>query len=647
MARLLVQFPGEAEVAIDGKIRGRTNVVIPLATGEYRIELADVPTEPTEHVVTVAAGADADEIVWVGFVLEEPTIDRFSPLYCRYNGFLLGQFLSLSFASFAREHYPERRARMLEFLKEIEADVPLAEEPPELGSPEQVALLQTVIKKTVGRSVELTQFILLGAMLTHYGLLAESDPETARESLEQIEKIREQYELPPIDPARFVVSKETRDPEKVLSPSLAYLCEIVDKLETEEDTAFVIMPFKPPFASYFATFYRPSLESVGYRALRAWGDLSNEDYGDLLIKLIEKVGQVWADISEFNVNVMYEIGAAHALRKVSMLVVREDLAGTIPANIGRDAVIRYSPEDQDWPGGAVRLMAVFLSLLKVAAERGERLRFGSGNLKDVLQTVGARLARTIVPEEARVAFRTGVQKQEEGDYAGAERCYDEAIALGLDGAPSMLGRGTVRAKLGRLAEAESDLSQTIEREVGDDETEASRQQRRAAAYLRGVVREQLENFEGAHDDYGTAIELGYPGTEPFQRRAFVRIQLGRLDEARLDVERLRDLAPDEPETHEAEADLLLAQDRYEEAVGEYDASLAVQSNANVEFARALALLLADRPADALSGYRQGAAAATPEETRWALEDLDRRAADKPGGAECRAVLEPRPRPQEP
>ena len=96
--------------------------------------------------------------------------------------------------------------------------------------------------------------------------------------------------------------------ENVLSPSLAYLGKIVDTLEVERDTAFVIMPFKQPYASYYSMLYRPALESAGYRAFRAWGGLGSEDYCDLLLKLIAKCGLVWADASELSYNVLYEIG---------------------------------------------------------------------------------------------------------------------------------------------------------------------------------------------------------------------------------------------------------------------------------------------------------------------------------------------------
>lgn len=216
MARLLVQFPGHARVLVDGDAVGDTNRVIRLEAGEHTLELQGEATDPERHVVTVGADAGSDEIVRVGFGRAKEGIDRFSPLYC-HNGFLLGQFLSLSFSKYGREQYAERR-------------------------------------------------------------------------------------------------------------------------------------------------------------------------------------------------MLYEIGAAHALDKLSMLVVREDLADAIPANIGHDAIVKYSPDADDWPEGTVLLMAALISCLKVAAERGERLRVGSEGVEDALRHVGDMLKEVLVPPEAREAARRGRER---------------------------------------------------------------------------------------------------------------------------------------------------------------------------------------------------------------------------------------------
>lgn len=634
VARLIVQFPGEAQVLVDGTVRGETNHVIHLDAGEHTITLEDAATEPASHTVKVEEHSDAEEIVRVGFGAAERPVERFSPLYCCYNGFLLGQFLSLSFSRSGQKHYQERRLRMLEFLQEIEVAVSLPEQSPGLGSREHEALLILILPKVLERSSQLTDFVLLGALLTHHGILYESDPETARLSLEQIERIRKQYNLPPIDIERFVMKKDDSDVDDVLSPSLAYLGEVVGRLEVELDTAFVIMPFKQPYASYFATFYRPSLEKTGYRAFRAWGGLSNEDYCDLLLKLIGKVGLVWADVSELNYNVLYEIGAAHALGKLSMLVVSEECSNTIPANIGHDTIVRYSPKAADWPEGTVRLMAMLLTTLKFAAERGQRLRVSPEGVEQTLKLTGEMFRQLITPPEASEAAKAGRQKYEEGDYAGAELCFDEAVRLGSDDALTLLSRGTVRFALGRDAEAEADLTRALD---GGDTAETLKQ-RMAAAYLRGMARERQENYAGARADYGAAIELGYTDVQVYHRRANVNLQLGELTEARADAERARELADDAADTLALQGDILAAEKRYQDAVAEYDKALAARPSASAEFSRALALLMAGCAEEAALGYRKGVEIAEEDEPRWALRELEQKAVGLPGAQECRAIL---------
>ena len=211
-------------------------------------------------------------------------VERSSPLYNRYNGFLLGQFLSLAFTPAGRPRYAERRARMLAFLAEIGIApdaAALPETPPAIGGASHVALLTRVLPLVASHSRELAEFVVLGGLLTHYGVLAHHDAETAAAILVEIERLRAAYDLPPIDPARFVVPPDQRDPDLVLSPSLDYLREIVRRLPAEPDTAFVIMPFSAPYAAYYDAFYRPALEQCGYRAFRAWGGLATEDYADL------------------------------------------------------------------------------------------------------------------------------------------------------------------------------------------------------------------------------------------------------------------------------------------------------------------------------------------------------------------------------
>jgi tetratricopeptide (TPR) repeat protein len=262
---------------------------------------------------------------------------------------------------------------------------------------------------------------------------------------------------------------------------------------------------------------------------------------------------VWADASELNYNVLYEIGAAHALGKLSMIVVCETEAAHTPANIGHDAIVRYDPRADDWPEGTVLLMAALISTLKLAAERGERLRVTPDSVQEALEVMGRRLAAMLTPPEATAARDAGQSLLEAGEYAAAERSFDEAMRLGLDDIATLLGRGWSRVALARYAEAEADFDAVLAH--ADDSGEASRPKLGLAAYFRGIVREQQDRFEGARADYTSAIGFGFADADVYRRRASVTLALGLKAEARQDADRARELAPDDEETKALEAAL--------------------------------------------------------------------------------------------
>jgi tetratricopeptide (TPR) repeat protein len=550
MGRLIVQFPGDAGVLLDGAPAGRTNRVLPLAAGDHVVRLADDAGDPPERKVTLAADAPAAEVVWVSFAARAEPLDRFSPLYCAYNGFLLGQFLSLAFRAGGDGKYAIRRARMAEFLAEIGVSVPLPESAPGLGEDALVALYGALLPEIAARSRPLVDFVLFGGLLTHYGVVAASDPGTARTLLDELTAMRGRMALPPFEPSELVFRDGSTDPDDVLSPALAYLARVVAALEVEPRTAFVIMPFRPPFDSYFASFYRPALEGAGYRAFRAWGGLASEDYADLLIALIRKSGAVWADVSGNNDNVLYEIGAAHALGKISMLVVRASDAGATPANIGHDAVVRYDDRAADWPGGMVRLSSALLASLTVAAERGERLRVTPDAVRAVVEDVGRRLRAVLTPPEAEAARAAGVERFAARDYAGAAARFDEAVALGLDDAATLLQRGFARVGAGLFAEAEADFGPALA-----DGSGVADALRASGAYFRGMARDQQDDLAGAIADYDLAVALGYPGVEPVVRRGRVRLAQGDRAGARADAETARAVAPDDADLAQLDAEL--------------------------------------------------------------------------------------------
>lgn len=294
MARVIVQYPQDVVVLVDGREAGRTNRVITMPPGPHLLTLAGEGTEPASQRLVIAPAEDA--ILWRRFSPREASLDRFSPLYCLYNGVMLGQFLSLSFASYGRKDYLVRRARMAEFLAEIEVAVDVPGDPPGLGSNEHLAFMQSLVTSVAARSHTLAELVLLGSMATHWGMLAKSDPVTAGQNRDECERLRLKHALPAPDYDAMILPGPDVSVDVVLSPLLAYLARAIGAMEVEPRTAFVIMPFKPPYSGYFSQLYRPSLERAGFRAFRAWGGLATEDYCDLLLALIAKSGIVWADV---------------------------------------------------------------------------------------------------------------------------------------------------------------------------------------------------------------------------------------------------------------------------------------------------------------------------------------------------------------
>jgi len=454
---------------------------------------------------------------------DTPSVARTSPLYCRYNGFLLGQFLSLAFAECGTPRYGERRARLLEFLREVDVDVAIPASPSDRGGVTYASVLSAILPRLAQRSRELAEFAILGGLLTHYGVASRIDADAAAATLAEIERLRTVYDLPPIDPTGFAVPAHEADPDRVLAPSLGYLREIVARLPVESDTAFVVMPFTAPYAGYYASFHRPALEHCGYRAFRAWGGLAGADHHDLVLALLSKAGLIWADVSELDHAGACEIGAAQALGKLGMIVASEDRGAAIPAYVGRDPVVRYDPRDPDWPQGTVLLTSACLAAITLAAERGDRLRVTPGSIEAVFDDVSHALGRILLPREAREAQRHGRRAMDAGDLEAAAASFDEACRLGLNDEETKLWRGWARLGLGRFEEAAADLGAVLGR---DPMARPAGEWRPIAAYLRAVLREAQGDLAGALHDFELAVALGLTDADVRDRRDALAARVG-------------------------------------------------------------------------------------------------------------------------
>jgi len=299
--------------------------------------------------------------------------------------------------------------------------------------------------------------------------------------------------------------------------------------------------------------------------------------------------------------------------------------------------MRYSTTE-DWPEGTVLLMAALISSLRLAAEHGEKFRVHPESVSAALQAVGQRIKELMVPPEARQASSDGVEKMSNGDFEGAEKAFDDAIQLGLKTFVTVGGRGSARLSQGRYEEAEADFTQALASDELPDDTPKGRQQRSTLVYCRGMAREQQKNFAGARDDYQLAADWGYPDAVVWERKASVNLLLNNLDEATDDITRLATSAPAAATTFALRGDLMAARGQYDDAINQYDLSLATEESIDVKFSRALAMLLNKNVDGAMAEYRQIRKTADEDQIAWALHELERLASGADGTAECRSVL---------
>jgi hypothetical protein len=114
----------------------------------------------------------------------------------------------------------------------------------------------------------------------------------------------------------------------------------------KKNTCFVIMPFGGDFDEYYSQIYKPAIEDVGLKAIRA-DDLSRPStiVSDIW-EMINSSKLILADLSTLNPNVMYELGLAHAIAKPVILL--SESIDIVPFDLRGLRVIVYYKNKPRW-----------------------------------------------------------------------------------------------------------------------------------------------------------------------------------------------------------------------------------------------------------------------------------------------------------
>lgn len=103
--------------------------------------------------------------------------------------------------------------------------------------------------------------------------------------------------------------------------------------------AFVMMPFSEEFDDVFKIGIKETAEKEGVRAYRLDEELFNEGMLEKIYSEIESADFIIADLSNRNPNVFYELGYAHAIGKLCILITES--ADNIPFDLKHRRHIVY------------------------------------------------------------------------------------------------------------------------------------------------------------------------------------------------------------------------------------------------------------------------------------------------------------------
>ncbi len=237
-------------------------------------------------------------------------IDRHSPLYDRFNGFLLGAFFASAYARSRASAFAPMRARMQEFLEELEIELllPLDHQSFSRAHADLAAELAPALKETSG---ELFNFFLLGTCsVQRCGL---TDPEPLGEVRRVARHILATQELPrEIWDSSFQPNENDAPPLRRAMPLLA---AALAPLPVEESTCFVAQPPGESSSRDFKRFFRVLLDACGKRAIRTWAGFGGERRQEVLVRAIRRSGSLLADLSGFGPNVIFQLGVARGADK--------------------------------------------------------------------------------------------------------------------------------------------------------------------------------------------------------------------------------------------------------------------------------------------------------------------------------------------
>jgi len=133
------------------------------------------------------------------------------------------------------------------------------------------------------------------------------------------------------------------------------------------DSCFVMMPFGGWFDRYYQDIYSPAIKAAGFEPMR-----SDELFttGSVVEQIWEQIGKstvMFADLSNRNANVFYELGLAHAARKPVVLAARN--IDDVPFDLRHLRVIVYDVNEPHWSDKLGKAVTDYLKNAKAEPDK--------------------------------------------------------------------------------------------------------------------------------------------------------------------------------------------------------------------------------------------------------------------------------------
>jgi hypothetical protein len=170
--------------------------------------------------------------------------------------------------------------------------------------------------------------------------------------------------------------------------------EIENKSTTPKPFVFVLMPFNPKFDDIYKFGIKGAAEEAGAYAERVDEQIFTEGFLDRVFNQINKADVIVADMTGGNPNVFYEVGYAHALGKIVLLLIKD--TSDIPSDLRHRPHIVYE-------GSIEKLKASLLQKISWAINETTRTQALSHESPFEISVNGTLIPIGNLPEEAPLA----------------------------------------------------------------------------------------------------------------------------------------------------------------------------------------------------------------------------------------------------